>query len=131
MTFVLIVTGPPYGTQQASSAFLFIKALIKTNHTLHCVFFYNEGIYNANCLVLPATDEFDLITAWEKLSKEYGVPLHFCTAAALRRGVIDKITARQKLSKKNFFSNVKSSFKMSGLGTLVKAILKCDRLIQF
>lgn len=103
MTFVLIVTGPPYGTQQASSAFLFTKALIKTNHTLHCVFFYNEGIYNANSLVLPATDEFDLITAWEKLYKEYGVPLHFCTAAALRRGVIDKITARQIISKKKFF----------------------------
>ncbi len=43
MRFAIVVTGPAYGTQQASSAFQFAQALIAEGHELSCVFFYREG----------------------------------------------------------------------------------------
>ena len=61
MRFAIVVTGPAYGTQQASSAFQFAQALIAEGHELSSVFFYREGVYNANQLTSPASDEFDLV----------------------------------------------------------------------
>lgn len=43
MRFTLMVTGPAYGTQQASSALQFAKALLAEGHSLESVFFYREG----------------------------------------------------------------------------------------
>ncbi len=39
MRFALMVTGPAYGTQQASSAYQFALALLEAGHTLVSVFF--------------------------------------------------------------------------------------------
>lgn len=61
MRFALMVTGPAYGTQQASSALQFARALLAAGHELVSVFFYREGVYNANQLTSPASDEFDLV----------------------------------------------------------------------
>ncbi|PVZ74320.1 sulfurtransferase complex subunit TusD, partial [Listeria monocytogenes] len=94
MRFTLMVTGPAYGTQQASSALQFAKALLAEGHSLESVFFYREGIYNANQFTSPASDEFDLVRAWKQLHDENGVALHICVAAALRRGVTDENEAR-------------------------------------
>ncbi|NCB89788.1 MAG: sulfurtransferase complex subunit TusD, partial [Gammaproteobacteria bacterium] len=95
MRFALMVTGPAYGTQQASSALQFAKAALAEGHEIACVFFYREGVYNANQLTSPASDEFDLVRAWQSLHDENGVALHICVAAALRRGVTDETEARQ------------------------------------
>ena len=62
MRFAIVVTGPAYGTQQASSAFQFAQALIAEGHELSSVFFYREGVYNANQLTSPASDEFECAT---------------------------------------------------------------------
>lgn len=63
MRFTIMVTGPAYGTQQASSALQFAHALLKEGHELCSVFFYREGVYNANFLTSPASDEYDLVRA--------------------------------------------------------------------
>ncbi|STL21818.1 tRNA 2-thiouridine synthesizin protein D (sulfurtransferase) [Escherichia coli] len=93
MRFAIVVTGPAYGTQQASSAFQFAQALIADGHELSSVFFYREGVYNANQLTSPASDEFDLVRAWQQLNAQHGVALNICVAAALRRGVVDETEA--------------------------------------
>ena len=54
MRYTLLVTGPAYGTQQASSALLFARALLAAGHQLQSVFFYREGVLNANELTAPA-----------------------------------------------------------------------------
>lgn len=90
MRFALTVTGPAYGTQQASSAWQFAQAVLQEGHELACVFFYREGVLNANQLTAPASDEFDLVRGWQSLHDEHGVALHICVAAALRRGVTDE-----------------------------------------
>ena len=123
-----VVTGPAYGTQQASSAFQFAQALIVEGHELSSVFFYREGVYNANQLTSPASDEFDLVRAWQQLNAQHGVALNICVAAALRRGVVDETEAgRLGLAS----SNLQQGFTLSGLGALAEASLTCDRVVQF
>lgn len=128
MRFALMVTGPAYGTQQASSALQFAKALLAEGHSLESVFFYREGVYNANQLTAPASDEFDLVRAWEALHNENGVALHICVAAALRRGVTDELEARQQGLAG---ANLQPGFVLSGLGALAEAALTCDRVVEF
>lgn len=128
MRFALLVTGPAYGTQQASSAWQFASALLAEGHALTSVFFYREGVYNANQLTAPASDEFDLVRAWQTLHENHGVALHICVAAALRRGVTDDAEARRLGLAA---ANLQPGFSLSGLGALAEASLTCDRLVQF
>jgi len=128
MRFALLVTGPAYGTQQASSALQFARAALAEGHELVSVFFYREGVYNANQLTTPASDEFDLVRAWQALNKEHGIDLHICVAAALRRGVADEAEAhRLGLAA----ANLQPGFSLGGLGALAEAALTCDRVVQF
>ncbi|MGC0860289.1 sulfurtransferase complex subunit TusD [Pantoea agglomerans] len=128
MRYTLLVTGPAYGTQQATSAWLFARALLTAGHQLDSVFFYREGVLNANQLTSPASDEFDLVRAWQTLHQELGVALNICVAAALRRGVSDQQeAARLQLAG----SNLQPGFTLSGLGALAEAALSCERMVQF
>lgn len=128
MRFTLLVTGPAYGTQQASSAYQFATALLAEGHQLESVFFYREGVLNASQLNSPANDEFHLTAAWQTLQKEWGVALNICVAAALRRGVADEQEARnQRLPA----ANLAEGFQLTGLGALAEAALGCERLVQF
>lgn len=128
MRFALMVTGPAYGTQQASSALQFAQAALAEGHEIVCVFFYREGVYNANQLTSPASDEFDLVRAWQSLHDAHGVALHICVAAALRRGVTDETEAAQLGLPA---ANLQPGFSLSGLGALAEAALTCDRMVQF
>ncbi|MFP2470500.1 sulfurtransferase complex subunit TusD [Pseudescherichia vulneris] len=128
MRFALMVTGPAYGTQQSSSAWQFANAVLAEGHEIASVFFYREGVYNANQLTAPASDEFDLVRAWQSLHEQHGVALHICVAAALRRGVTDETEAKQ-LGLTG--CNLQPGFMLSGLGALAEASLTCDRMVQF
>jgi len=128
MRFALMVTGPAYGTQQSSSAWQFANALLAEGHELASVFFYREGVYNANQLTAPANDEFDLVRGWQSLHEKHGVELHICVAAALRRGVTDETEAQQLGLPA---ANLQPGFMLSGLGALAEASLTCDRMVQF
>lgn len=128
LRYALLVTGPAYGTQQASAAYQFARALLAAGHHLESIFFYREGVLNANQLTAPASDEFDLVRAWQRLAVEHQVALNVCVAAALRRGVTDENEARQ-LSLGH--ANLQSGFTLSGLGALAETSLRCDRMVQF
>lgn len=128
MRFALMVTGPAYGTQQASSALLFARALLAEGHTLESVFFYREGVYNANLLTSPASDEVDMVRAWQALHQQHNVGLHICVAAALRRGVTD---AEHNPDSGQGASNLNPGFILTGLGSLAEALLTADRVVQF
>lgn len=128
MRYLLLVTGPAYGTQQASSALLFAKALIEACHTLDSVFFYREGVSNASQLITPATDEFDMVKAWQDLSLQHHINLNVCVSAALRRGVTGKHEAQQPGLPA---ANLAPGFQLSGLGALAESVLLCERVVQF
>ena len=128
LSFALLVCGAPYGSEASSQAYLFARALLVQGHTLRKVFFYQEGVLNANALTSPASDEQDLIAAWQGLAQEFGVELDVCVAAALRRGVVDAAEAE---SAQLPAANVHPPFVLSGLGQLAEAALGVDRLVQF
>ncbi|MFC0227825.1 sulfurtransferase complex subunit TusD [Serratia aquatilis] len=128
LSYCLLVTGPAYGTQQASSAWQFAQALLAAGHRITCVFFYREGVLNANQLTSPANDEFDLVRAWVALAQQHSVELNVCVAAALRRGVVDE---RESETLELITANLQAGFTLSGLGSLAEAALSCDRLVQF
>jgi len=123
MRFALVVTGPAYGTQQASSALLFAREVIAQGHQLDSVFFYREGVYNANQLTSPASDEVDMVAAWQSLHDAEHVALHICVAAALRRGIADAEQARHLGLPA---SNLQSGFTLIGLGALAESLLTAN-----
>ncbi|ROR08579.1 sulfurtransferase complex subunit TusD [Erwinia sp. JUb26] len=128
MRFTLMVTGPAYGTQQASSAWLFANALLAQGHQLESVFFYREGVLNASQLNAPASDEFDLTRGWQQLQRKHDIALNICVAAALRRGITD----RQEAENLGLpAANLADGFQLTGLGALAEAALSCDRMVQF
>ena len=128
MRFAIMVAGPAYGTQPASSGLQFAQAALAEGHEIASIFFYREGVYNANQLTSPASDEFDVVRAWQSLHDAHGVALHICVAAALRRGITDEKEAAQ-LGLPGF--NLQPGFSLSGLGALAEAALTCDRTVQF
>ena len=128
LTYCLLITGPAYGTQQAASAYQFANALLEEGHRLKTLFFYSDGVLNANSLTSPATDEFNLVQGWQALAKRADCEMHICVSAALRRGVADTEQAEMlSLSA----SNLSDGFMMSGLGSLAEAMMTTDRTIQF
>lgn len=128
LRYTILVTGPAYGTQHATSAWQFANAVINAGHQLTSIFFYREGVFNASQLNAPASDEHHLSKAWASLSASHGVSLNICVAAALRRGVTD----REQADILNLPGhNLHPAFSLSGLGALAQAALTCDRLVQF
>ncbi|QFQ32684.1 sulfurtransferase complex subunit TusD [Buchnera aphidicola (Aphis fabae)] len=126
MNYTVLVTGPAYGTQNSSTAFLFCKSLIKINHVLNSVFFYCDGVLNANIINKSPIDEFDLTNGWQKLHQKHNVKLYVCTSSALRRGIIeDNTVSRFKRG------NLAPFFQFSGLLELGNSIHISDRIIQF
>ncbi|VFP83011.1 sulfurtransferase complex subunit TusD [Candidatus Erwinia haradaeae] len=128
MRFCIIVTGPSYGTQQASNAWLFANALVATQHVLESVFFYREGVLNANKFNTPANDEVNLTRLWQSLHHNYGVKLNLCVSAALRRGIYDH---KESCNMHFTSSNLAIGFQLTGLSELATATLTSDRIVQF
>ncbi|HIP76373.1 MAG TPA: sulfurtransferase complex subunit TusD [Psychromonas hadalis] len=126
--FTIMITGAPYGTQGASSGYLFCKAALEMKHTLAGVFFYQQGVFNANALTSPASDEVDLPQCWADLAIKHGFPLEVCVSAALRRGVLSEDESKQLGLSQH---NLKFPFVLSGLGQFAELSAKCDRLVQF
>ena len=102
--------------------------MIGQGHKLSRVFFYQDGVHNGSALAAPASDEFDLVAAWQQLATENEVELQTCVAAALRRGIVSKQEAEQNALPGD---NLAAGFEQAGLGGLAEAMLTADRVIQF
>lgn len=124
MRYVLAVKQPVYGAQGAFLAYQFAQALLDKGHQIDQIFFFQAGVTNGNAFVHPANDEFDLLSAWQTLRRERGIPLHLCIAAAQRRGVVDGATARSAQQ-----HNLAEGFVLAGLGEFTQAVLQADRVI--
>jgi tRNA 2-thiouridine synthesizing protein D len=128
LSFAIVVSGPAYGTQAASSAYRFIQAALASGHVILGVFFYQDGVMNASYLHSPAADEDDLHQLWCELATQQRFPLHTCIAAAQRRGILDSVLATET---GKGISNVQAPFMLSGLGQLAEMLLTADRVVRF
>lgn len=114
--FTIIVEGEPYGSESSSLAFLFAKESVK-KHIVQAVFFYQNGVYNANKFTNPANDECNLIEEWAALAKQKNIRLVLCSAAGERRGISNSVLQEQ--------------FEIGGLSDLAVFIDSSDKVIQF
>ncbi len=117
MKFGILVNEGPFQHQASDSAYLFTKAALEKGHEIYRVFFYYDGVNNANKLSEPQADDRDLVKLWSALAQEHKVDLVVCVAAALRRGIKDDILA--------------PGFRISGLGQLIESGIVADRQITF
>ena len=128
LKFAVVVSCAPYGAQGASSAYQFCRAALEAGHEIVGVFFYQEGVLNANQLISPASDEINLPEYWSQLSIEYHFPLEVCVSASLRRGIVNQTEAEQLALSQH---NLKPPFVLSGLGQLAELSAAADKLVQF
>ncbi len=128
LKYALVVNGPAYGTQAARSAYVFAQSLLAEGHVLSQVFFYQDGVHNASRLTAPASDEFDIVAAWQALAAKHDIALQTCIAAALRRGIVSSVEAELEGLDGD---NIAEGFVQSGLGSLAEALLTADRVMQF
>lgn len=117
MKLGILINEGPFTHQASDSAYRFTVAALARGHKVARVFFYNDGVYNANRLSEPQSDDRNLVALWAELGKEHGIDLVVCVAAALRRGIKDEI--------------LREGFRISGLGQLVEAGIQSDRLVVF
>ncbi|HXZ49132.1 MAG TPA: sulfurtransferase complex subunit TusD [Usitatibacter sp.] len=117
MRFGVLVNEGPYQHQSSDSAYLFCRAAIEAGHRIDRVFFYEDGVNNANKRSEAPQDDRDVIGRWTDLAEKHGVDLVVCVAAALRRGMVDEALAR--------------GFRISGIGQLVESAIRADRLVVF
>lgn len=128
MLLSVLVLGAPYSTQASYSAYRYTKAALANGHKIHRVFFYQDGIHSASTLATPPQDEFNIYEAWQTLQDQHTLDCVTCIAAAARRGMINATEAERHEKAAN---NHAEGFDLSGLGQLVEAISKSDRLITF
>lgn len=112
-----MVNDAPTGSPGAASALAFAHAVLDRGHELLRVFFYFDGVRNADRLAMPAGDERNLPREWSLLAAERGVELVVCITAGQRRGLRE--------------ANLAPGFRISGLGQLVEAVARADRLVSF
>lgn len=115
--FAILVNEGPFSHQAADTALAFAQAVLESEHALTRVFFYFDGVQNANRLAAPGNGDRNLVRSWSKLAEEHGVDLVVCIAAGLRRGVRE--------------ANLAPGFRISGMGQLVEAAMLADRLVTF
>lgn len=127
-TISLLITSSPSSNQNPYSALRFAQNVIASEHILAGIFFYEQGVLNANNLSVMPADEFNINQAWAELSKAYKIPLLVCVTAATKRGVLSSQDADE--SDKLHF-NLGAPFQSVGLGELANLMHSSDRLIQF
>lgn len=128
MIYSLLVVSSPSSGQSARSAALFAQAVIKRGHTLHRVFFIDEGVHaGSNNHVVPQ-DEKNPVDLWAELSDQHNVDLVLCVSSAIKRGLLDDSEAQRY---ENGLATVHPAFVISGLGQLVDAAAVSDRLLTF
>jgi tRNA 2-thiouridine synthesizing protein D len=117
MKFGILVNEGPYTHQAADSAYLFARAALEKGHEIDRIFFYHDGVNNGTRLTEPPQDDRNIVRRWSRLAEDHGVDLVVCVAAALRRGIREE--------------NLAPGFRISGLGQLIEAGIRSDRLVTF
>ncbi len=117
MRYVLAIKSAGFGSQGALLAYQVAEHLLAAGHEISQIFFFQDGVYNANKLISPASDELNLVEFWQTLAKKHRLSLHLCISAAQRRGIVEQ--------------NLADFFILAGLGEFSQAVFQADRLLTF
>jgi tRNA 2-thiouridine synthesizing protein D len=128
MIFSLLVQEGAVGRQSSHAAYRFACELVARGHTLYRVFFFGDGVLNSTRLGCATGNDADLPRLWQSLAEEHGVDLVSCVSSALRRGIVD---AQQAERYGLDGASLRAGFELSGLGQLVEACIRSDRVVDF
>lgn len=128
MKFSIVVYSSPYSSEAARTALQFSKAVIHQGHEIYRLFFFGDGVQNANRFSVTPQDELNIQQEWNSLVTENGIDAVVCVTSALRRGVLDADGAKRH--GKDSVS-ILDGFAIAGLGQLVDAAANSDRVINF
>jgi tRNA 2-thiouridine synthesizing protein D len=126
--FTVIVHSAPYASEGAHSALRFCEALLTEGHEIYRLFFFRDGVHNLNRLSVVGQDEVNLQERWESLIESHHIDTIACVTSALKRGVIDEQEARRY---EKSASSLSSHASIAGLGQLIDATNKSDRVLNF
>lgn len=115
----VIVTSSP-SDNLTVTAIEIITAALSQDINVIGVFFYQNGVINANKNIQIPSDEFQTLQAWRLLHQQTNIPLHLCITAGEKRGLV--------CEGENI--NIDEVFTVSGLGELVELTTKADRVVQ-
>ncbi|MFT5813990.1 MAG: tRNA 2-thiouridine synthesizing protein D [Psychroserpens sp.] len=121
-TLALVVTTQP-NSNLTTTAINLVWAAIESGVSVIGVFFYQDGVLNAAKHLSIPTDEYQTLKQWQKINREYGVPLYLCITAAEKRGLSDELDNHE-------VSSIDPVFTVSGLGELVELTSKAERVVQ-
>jgi tRNA 2-thiouridine synthesizing protein D len=128
MKYGILINEGPYQHEASDTAYHFTKAALDKGHEIVRVFFYHDGVNNGTKLTTPPQDDRNVVERWSALAKDNNIELIVCVAAAQRRGIVDEgeMTRNGKDAQ-----NIADGFEISGLGQLIDAGVKADRLMVF
>ena len=128
MIYSLLVLSSPTSGHGAITAAAFAHSAIGRGHTVHRVFFLDEGTRAGSAMAVFPQDEADRLQPWVELAEQFGVELVLCISSALKQGMLDE-TEAQRHARSG--PSIHPAFIISGLGQLVDAAVNSDRLITF
>ncbi len=128
MKFGILVNEGPYTHEASDTAYQFTKAALEKGHEIVRVFFYHDGVNNGTRLTTPPQDERNIVKRWGELADQHKLDMVVCVAAAQRRGIVDTDEAKRHGKDAD---NIAPGFHISGLGQLIDAGIKADRLVVF
>lgn len=115
----VIVTSSPLNNLTVTAINIITSALQQGINVVG-VFFYQDGVINANKNIQIPSDEFQVLNAWQNLHKNYNVPLHLCITAGEKRALVYEQDT----------NNIDEAFCVSGLGELIELSFKADKVLQ-
>jgi tRNA 2-thiouridine synthesizing protein D len=126
--YSLLVMSAPSSGYCARTAAQFAHAVIAAGHSIHRVFFLDDGTRTGAAAAVYPQDEPDRIQPWIELNEQHDVELVLCISSALRHGMLDQ-TEADRYDRGG--ATIHPAFTISGLGQLVDASAHCDRLMTF
>ncbi len=69
MKFGILVNEGPFTHQASDTAYRFTEAALAKGHEIPRVFFYHDGVNNANKLSEPQSDDRNLVKLWSELGE--------------------------------------------------------------
>lgn len=125
-TILVLVTSSPTDSANCHNALAFCKAACEMGIAIK-VFFYGEGIHNANAFAQPVSDEKNIVQYWHSLVQEYKLlELIVCNTAANKRGIISEEESNDSL-----VFNLHTGFVAGGLAEFASLSQTADRTVQF
>ena len=128
MNYALLVLSSPASGHGARTAVRFAHAAIARGHSIERVFFLDEGVAAGSQVAVFPQDEEDRLKPWIELAEQHQVELVLCISSALKRGMLDNAEA-QRYDKAA--ATAHPAFLVSGLGQLIDAASRADRLLTF